>query len=266
MKLIVCVKQVVDPEEPPSSFGVDETTNLIKLPPGVPNVINPFDKNATEAALRLKDLFGGSVSILSLGTNIEPAVLREPIAMGADELIFVEDESFAQNDVWLTAFTLAKAIKKAGDFDLIFCGRQDSETDAGQVGSILAKILDLPCVTVAKNIELSEGKAVIERVTDDGHEVISTSIPAVITISNELGEPRYPTVKQTMRARKVKPTIWKGEDLDLPAEILGAPDQKIKLVKLFKPVLDVECQMIQGNTPEEMGANLATVLRESNLI
>lgn len=266
MKMIVCIKQVVDPEEPPSSFGVDEAAKKISLPPGVPNVVSPFDKQAAEAALRIKDAQGGTVTALSLGNNLEPSVLRDPLAMGADELILLDDEVFADGDAWSTAYGLAMGAKKIGDYDLIFCGRQDSETDAGQVGTCIAKILNIACVTVAKKIDVADGKATIERVTDEGHEVITVDLPVVVTVSNELGEARYPTVKQTMKARKIKPTVWRHADLNLTAEQVGATGSKVKLVKMFKPIRDIECEMIPGATPEEMGANLAVKLRETNLL
>ena len=266
MKMIVCVKQVVDPEEPPSSFGVDEASNKITLPPGVPHVVSPFDKQAVEAALPLKDAQGGNVTTLSVGHNLEPSVLRDSLSMGADELILLDDKAFSDGDAWSTAFALAMGIKKIGDYDLVFCGRQDSETDSGQVGTCIASILKIPCVTVAKKIDVADSKARIERVTDDGHEVLTLELPAVVTVSNELGEPRYPTVKQTMKARKVKPTLWGPNDIDVTPDQVGVAGRKVKLVKLFKPVRGVECEMIQGATPEEAGTNLALKLREANLL
>lgn len=266
MKLIVCIKQVVDPEEPPSSFGVDEAARKITLPAGVPNVVSPFDKQAAEAALRIKDAHDSTVTALSLGHNLEPSVLRDPLAMGADELVLLDDEAFSDGDAWSTAYGLAMGVKKLGDFDIIFCGRQDSETDAGQVGTCLARILNIPCVTVAKKIEVADGSAIIERVTDEGHEVLTVDLPAVVTVSNELGEPRYPTVKQTMKARKIKPTVWRQTDLELTADQVGVTGSKVKLVKMFKPVRDIECEMIPGDTPEEMGANLAVKLKEASLL
>ena len=266
MKLIVCVKQVIDPEEPPSSFGVDESARKISLPPGVPSVVSPFDRQAVEAALRIKDDNGGKVTALSLGHDLSLPVLRDPLAMGADELILMDDPVFEDNDAWSTAYGLAMGAKKIGDFDIIFCGRQDSENDAGQIGTCIGKILNIPCVTVAKKIDVKEGKATIERVTDDGHEVLTVDLPVVVTVSNELGEARFATVKQTMKARKIKPVVWRHSDLDLTAEQVGVGDRKVKLVKMFKPVRDIHCEMIQGATPEEMGANLAVKLRDANLL
>ncbi|MFH0727303.1 MAG: electron transfer flavoprotein subunit beta/FixA family protein [Pseudomonadota bacterium] len=266
MKIIVCVKQVVDPEEPPASFGVDEVANKITLPPGVPSVISPFDKQAVEAALRVRDETGGTVTAISLGDSLDRSVLRDPLAMGSDELVILEDEAFEDGDAWSTAYALAMGIKKIGDYGLIFCGRQESDWDDGQVGTYMASILDIPCITVAKKIDVIDGKVKVERVTSDGHEVVEASLPAVITVSNELGEPRYPTVKQTMQARKIKPVVWNRDDIGVLEDQVGAAGRRVKLLKLFKPIRDTQCEMIQGVSPEEAGANLAVKLREANLL
>jgi electron transfer flavoprotein beta subunit len=266
MKIIVCVKQVVDPEEPPGSFGVDGERKKITLPPGVPKVVSPFDRQAVEAALRIKDTHGGTVAALSVGHGLDLNVLRDPLSMGVDELFLLGDEAFEDGDAWSTGYSLAKAIHKIGQSDIIFCGRQDSENDAGQVGSVIAGILGIPCVTVARKIEVTGSKARIERVVDDGHEVISVDLPVLVTVSNELGEPRYPTVKQTMAARKVKPVIWGPADIDVLPDQIGFAGRKTKLVQLFKPIREVHCRMVTGNTPEEAGENLALALKSAKLL
>jgi electron transfer flavoprotein beta subunit len=266
MKMIVCVKQVIDPEEPPSSFGVDELAKRITLPPGVPSVISPFDKQAVEAALQVKDANGGTVTAISLGDKLDQDVLRDPLAMGADELVMLQDEAFADGDGWSTAYGLAMGIQKIGGFDLILCGRQDSDWDAGQVGTYLAEILGIPCITVAKKVEVIDGRLKVERVTAEGSEVIETTLPAVVTVSNELGLPRYPTVKQTMQAKRIKPKVWSREDIGAAAERVGASGRRVKLHDMRKPVRDTKCEMVRGATPEEAGANLAVKLREANLL
>ena len=150
MNMIVCAKQVIDPEAPPASFKVDSSTNKVVPPQGVPPVISTFDEQAVEAALRIKDTQGGKITVLSLGTNLLREVVKRPLAMGADELILLEDEAFAEGDSWATAFALATAIKKIGEYDIIFCGRQAADWDSGQVGSGIAEILGLPSITLAK--------------------------------------------------------------------------------------------------------------------
>jgi len=199
--MIVCCKQVVDPETPPTRFKIDESANKVVPPADIRSVINPFDEQAIEAALRIKDAQGGKVTSISLGTNLQRDVVKKPLAMGTDELVLLEDEAYGEGDSWSTAFALATAIKKIGEVDLIFCGRQASDWDAGQVGSAIAEILGIPSVTVAKKVEVTNGKARVERVTSDGYEIVEVPLPALITVSNELGEARYPTMKRIMSAK-----------------------------------------------------------------
>jgi len=266
MNMIVCVKQVIDPEAPPASFKVDPSANKVVPPPGVPPVISPFDEQAVEAALRIKDAQGGKITILSLGTNLLREVVKRPLAMGADELILLEDDAFADSDSWSTAYALAMAIKKVGEYDLIFCGRQAADWDAGQVGSGIAEILGLPSITVAQKIDIIDGKAKVERVTADGYEVIEVSLPALITVSNELGEPRYPKITGIMAAKKKEPIIWKSADIGVDVSQIGAAGRRTKLLKLFQPVREGKCEIIEGESPEEAAANLALKLREAKIL
>ncbi|MFC1916101.1 electron transfer flavoprotein subunit beta/FixA family protein [Chloroflexota bacterium] len=266
MNMIVCVKQVIDPEAPPASFKVDAASNKVVLPTGVSQVISPFDENAVEAALRIKDVHGGKITVISLGINLLREVVKKPLSMGADELILLEDEAFADSDSWSTAYTLAMAIKKIGDYDLIFCGRQAADWDAGQVGSGIAEMLGLPSVTVARKVDIAEGKARIERVTADGCEVAEVSLPALITVSNELGEARYPTIKGIMAAKGIEPIIWKPADIGVEPSKVGATGRHTKLLKLFQPVQEGKCELIEGEGPEEAGVNLALKLREAKIL
>lgn len=266
MNIIVCVKQVIDPEAPPSSFKVDSSSNKVVPPQGVPPVISPFDENAVEAALRIKDAQGGKITTVSLGTGLLREVVKKPLSMGADELILLEDEAFTDGDSWSTAYALAMAIKKIGEYDLILCGRQAADWDAGQIGSGIAEILGLPSVTVAKKIDITDGKARVERVTADGYEVVEVSLPALITVSNELGEARYPTIKGIMTAKKIEPIIWKPADIGIDSSQIGAAGRRSKLVKLFQPVREGKCEIVEGESLEEAGANLATKLRGAKVL
>jgi electron transfer flavoprotein beta subunit len=260
--MIVCCKQVIDPEAPPATFKVDTATNKVVPPQGVPPVISPFDEQAVEAALRIKDAKGGKITAISLGVNLLRDVVKKPLSMGADELILLEDAAFAEGDSWSTAYALAMAIKKIGKFDLIFCGRQASDWDAGQVGSAIAEILGLPSVTIAKKVEVADGKVKVERVTADGYEVVEVTLPALITVSNELGTARYPTIKGIMAAKRKEPTVWKPADIGLDPATIGAAGRRIKLVKLFQPVREGKCEVITADTPEEAAIKLAMRLRE----
>jgi len=266
MNVIVCVKQVIDPEAPPASFKVDPSINKVVPPPGVPPVISTFDEYAVEAALRIKDAQGGKVTAISLGNNLLRDVVKKPLSMGADELILLEDETFTEGDSWSTAYALAMAIKKIGDYDLILCGRQAADWDAGQTGSGIAEILGLPGVTVAKKIDIIDGKARVERVIADGYEVVEVSLPALITLSNEHAAPRYPTLKGIMAAAKKQPITWKPADIGVDPSQIGAAGRRTKMLKLFQPAREGKCEVIEGETPEEAAVNLALKLREAKIL
>ena len=162
--------------------------------------------------------------------------------MGADELVLLEDAAFEGGDSWSTANALATAIKKIGEYDLIFCGRQAADWDAGQVGAGIAEILGIPSVTLAKKAEVADGKAKVERVVTDGYQVIEVGLPALITVSNELGEARYATLKGIMAAAKKQPTIWTPADIGLEPSELGEAGRRSKLLKLFQPIREGKCE------------------------
>ncbi len=248
MNMIVCVKQVIDPEAPPASFKIDAATNKAVLP-GVPPVIDPYGEYAVEAALRIKDAKGGKVTAISLGTNLLREVVKKPLSMGADELILLEDPAFADGDSWSTAYALVMAIKKVGSYDLILCGREASDTNAGQVGPGMAELLGLPSITLARKIDIADGKARVERVTAEGYEVIEIPLPALITVSNEIGEPRYPTIKGIMAAKKKEPVVWKPADIGVQPAQIGAAGRRTKMLKLFQPVRERKVEIMKGETP-----------------
>lgn len=266
MNIIVCVKQVADPEAPPSRFKIDATANKVITPADIPPVLDPYSEYAVEAALKLKDTHGCTVTALSLGTGFLKDVIKKPLAMGADELFLLEDEAFTDGDSWTTAYALAAAIRKMGDYDLVLCGRQSADWDAGQVGSGIAEFLGLPVITLARRIDISNGIPSVERVTTDGYEVMETPLPAVITVSNEIGEPRYPTIRGIMAAKKKEPTVWKPADIGLETSQVGAAGCHCRLVSLFQPEREGSCRMIDSETPEEAAVKLAESLRQEKLL
>jgi electron transfer flavoprotein beta subunit len=266
MNIIVCVKQVNDPEAPPSAFKIDPATNKVMPPPGMPPVISTFDEYAVEAALRIKEKVGGKVTALSLGMNLQRDVVKKPLSMGADDLVLLEDPAFVDGDSWSTAYALAMAIKKIGQFDLILCGRQAADWDSGQVGSGIAEILGLPSVTIARKVEVEGNKAKVERVIPDGYELIEMILPGVITLSNEHATPRYPNVKGIMMAKRKEPIVWKPADIGADPSKLGANGRRSKLMKLFQPVRDTKCEIVTADTPEAAGAKLAQRLREAKVL
>ena len=261
MNIIVCVKQVPDPQMPMASFKIDPATNKLVPTPGIPPVINGYDEQAVEAALRLKEANGGKITALSLGKELVSDVIKKPLSMGADELILLQDDAFEDGDDYVTAHALAAAIKKIGEYDLIICGRQASDFDSGVVGAGIGEILGLPVITIARDIKMTDGVIRVERVVPDGYEVVEASPPVVVTVSNELGQPRYPTLRGIMAAGRKQPTVWSAQDLGL-----GTTASRMKLLKLYQPDKISQCEFIEGGSPAEAGVNLALKLREAKII
>ncbi|MBI4527102.1 MAG: electron transfer flavoprotein subunit beta/FixA family protein [Deltaproteobacteria bacterium] len=261
-KIIVCVKQVLDPETPLSAFKIDRDAKKAVFSPGADPVINGFDEVAVEAALRIKESAGASITVLSMGKTFVPDVIRKPLAMGADNLILLQDDAFERPDSYMVANVLAAAIRKIGGFDLILCGRQASDWDNAQVPLGLAELMNLPCITVAKKVDLVDGHVRVHRITADGYEIAEAPLPAVVTVSNELGEPRTPTIKGIMRAAGAKPTVW-GRD-ELGVDVAGL--SRIETADVFIPARERRCEFIEGEDEADAGRKLALKLREAKII
>ncbi len=266
MNIIVCVKEIPDPETPASAFAVDEVSKKAIPAKDNPPVMNPFDENAVEGALKLKDALEAKVILLCMGASTAEKVLKHGLAMGADEAFVLTDSAFDGSDSTSTAYALSQAVKQIGEYDLILCGRQAGDFDAGQVGCGLAEMLGLPSVTPVQKIEIEDSKAKVERVIPDGYETVEIPLPAVMAVSNEIGEPRYATLKGIMAAGKKKITAWGPQDISAEASKIGAAGARTKMLKLFIPVRDAECEIIEGENEEEAAINLALKMREVKLI
>lgn len=263
MRIIVCAKQVPDPQASSTGTTVDVQAKRVIPPHGTPPVISPYDECALEAALKIKDVHGGHVTVISVGKNLARPVFRKALASGADELMLLEDSVFERLDSYATASVLASAIRQIGSFDLILCGRQAADTDAGQVGSGLAQLLGIPCVTVACNIEICQGKVSVTRLVSDGYEVIEATLPALVTVSSEIGELRYPKLKDLQAAQKVPIVTRNAAQLGINVPSLT----RLNLVSLTPPHhRKVDCCIVTGDTPEIAGERLALTLREQNII
>ena len=259
VNIIVCVKQVMDPETPASAFRIDSDAKKVVPAPGIPPVVNGFDENAVEAALRIKDSVGGSITILSLGNNFVMDVMKKPLSMGADQMTLIQDEAVENLDAYATAYALSEAIKQAGEFDLILCGRQASDWDNAHVPLGIAEMLGLPCITLAQKVEVADSSLTVHRTLSDGYEVVEATLPAVVTVSNELGEPRYPTLRGIMSASRKTPTTMTAADLGLDATKLAA---RLELIELYVPVSDKQVEIIEGDDEADAGRKLALRLRE----
>jgi electron transfer flavoprotein beta subunit len=262
LHIIVCIKQVVDPEAPPSAFKIDPEAKRAIPAAGVPPVLNPYDENALEAGLRIKDLHQAKVTAISMGTKLAKAVLTKSLAAGADELVILEDEAFENLDSNATAYILATAIEKVGNYDLILTGRQASDTNAGQVGSGIAEIRGIPSVTEAKKVEITGGRLRVERVVPDGYEVVEAPLPALVTVSHELGQLRNVALRELIAAQKKQVTVWRCQDLGIES----SPMRRARMLELYIPRKEVRCQIVEGETDEEAAVNLALKLREGKIM
>ena len=186
--------------------------------------------------------------------------------MGADEGVLLTDTQFENLDWYQTSLVLSTAIKKLGDVEMVIAGRQAVDWDMGVTGAGIAEMLGWPALTIGKDVQVSDGKAVVERVLMDGFETVEASLPVVVTVSNELGEPRYPKLQQIMQAAKKQVNVWSAADIALDASQLGPDAKKLELERLYVPVSDTQVEIIEGDTPEEKAQNLAKKLAEAKLI
>lgn len=267
MHIVVCVKQVPDWDIPPSSFKVDEAAKKVTPPPGVAPVPSQFDTIGVEGAMRIKDQAPDTkITIMSMGPEGARDVIKHSLAMGTDEGVLLTDPLFENLDWYQIALVLSTAIKKLGDVNLVICGRQSCDWDMGVAGSGIAELLGWRPLTLGRDVQVRDGTVVVERMLMDGTETVEAPLPLVATVSNELGEPRYPKLQQIMQAARKQVTIWSAADLGLDASQLGPEARKLTLERLYIPVVEGKCEVMEGETPEEQAQNLARKLSEAKLI
>lgn len=267
MNIAVCVKQIPDPETPASQFAVDEAARRVIPAQGVAPVVNPYDPQATEAALRLRDAAGeGTITVISLGADSARDAIKHALAMGADEGVLLSDPAFANIDNFQTALALAKAIDKLDAIDLVLMGRAAADWDMGVAPIGVAELLGLPVVTIARAMSAEGSTLTVERVLDDGFQTVEVDLPAVVSISNEFGEPRYPQLRQIMLAAKKTVQVWSAEDLGLAPDETGEENRWLPLEALYVPVTESNVEIIEGDSPEEQARTLARKLRDARLI
>ncbi len=263
MKIIVCIKQVPDTE----SLGLvkinPETNTLIRNE--VPSIINPFDENALEEALRLKEKQGGKVTVISMGPPQAEEALRKSLAKGADEAILISDCAFAGSDTLATSYTLAATIKKIGEFDLILFGKQAIDGDTAQVGPGVAEWLNLPQITCVRKIDIIEGKVRAERILEDAFEIVETRLPAVLTVTKEINEPRYASMRGVLKAKKAEIALWKAADLGLDEKKVGLDGSPTQVIRIFTPLPRGKGEILEGSIPEQVEL-LVNKLREAKII
>ncbi|MBI4336134.1 MAG: electron transfer flavoprotein subunit beta/FixA family protein [Candidatus Omnitrophica bacterium] len=231
MNIIVCIKQVPNTAD----VRIDPKTNTL-IREGVESIINPFDTYAIEEAVRLKERFGGKITAISMGPPQAEAALREAVSVGCDEAVLVSDRAFAGSDTWATSYTLSQAIRKAGQFDVILCGKQASDGDTAQVGPGIATHLDIPQITYVKKIdEIRENKVRVERLVEEGYEVVESSLPCLLTVVKEINVPRLPSLKGKMKAKSAPVAKWTAKDLNCDPKKIGLDGSPTKVVRIFNP-------------------------------
>jgi len=263
--IAVLIKQVPNPDALGAVMRIDEAAMKATLPPGHPQVISPFDEQAIEAALRLRDQLGTAVKItaITLGPESARNAMKQALSLGVDDGVHIADPVLLDGDSHVIAHALAAAIRKFGSIDVVLAGRQAADFDAGIVGLGVAEILGLPSVSFACSVEALDGALRVERVLQDGFETVEVALPALVTISNELGEVRKPNLRETMRAARKPVVVWSATDLGLDASQMQPRNRR---VRLFIPQKQTQCEFIHGATPAEAGAALAQRLHDARIV
>ncbi|MBM4422267.1 MAG: electron transfer flavoprotein subunit beta/FixA family protein [Chloroflexi bacterium] len=264
MRIIVCIKQVFDPLTPVNALTIDSDRKKILGSAYTPPVINGYDEQALEAALRIKENWpGGECEIvaLSLGERFKLDVMKKALAVGADELVLVDDAAFDTADSVFIARALAAAIHRLGGADLVLCGRQASDWDNAQAPLLLGEMLGWPCLTLARRVEVRNGRVEVERVLSDGSQVMESNLPAVVTVTSELGELRFPPARARLQVARRRPKEMTLKELNVE---IGSPAAEVIDVSLLK--VERECQYIGGANGAEAGRRLAETLIDAGLI
>lgn len=260
MNIVVCLKQVPGTTD----VKIDPQTNTL-IRQGIKNVINPFDTYALEEGVRLKERFGGKVTVLSMGPPQAEEALREALSLGADEAILLSDKAFAGADTWATAYTLSAAIRKAGQIDIIICGRQTMDGDTGQVGPELSEMLQIPFVAYVSKIDDIAGSQMrVQRLIEEGHEIIESPVPAVISVTKEINVPRLPSLRGIIRVKKAVIPVWTVKELGVDPNMVGLAGSATKVIKIFFPQRVCKAEALNGD-PASQVERLVTRLREAGL-
>ncbi len=263
MNIIVLIKQVPDTTE----VKLDPRTgNLIRE--GIDSVMNPDDRHALEAGLRLKESGGGKVTVLSMGPPQAIDVISEALGMGADRGVLLTDRAFAGADTWATSHTLGKAVEKIGDYDLILCGRQAIDGDTAQIGPQVAEYLGIPQVTYVFGMEEVKGRSMtVRRRIEAGYERLRVSLPALFTVTAEANSPRDPVIGSLLAACGAKAPIqvWDAADLGMTTAQVGLEGSLTHVIRTFPPKSQRAGEILEGS-PAQAVEDLVGRLKERNLI
>jgi electron transfer flavoprotein beta subunit len=256
MNIIVCIKQVPDTAEVRIN---PETGTLIR--DGVPSIINPFDMHAIEAGLRLREKTGGNVTVLTMGPPQAESALREAISMGANDALLLSDRAFAGSDTWATSHILSKAISKLGA-DVIICGKQAIDGDTAQVGPEVAEFLNIPHISYVRGIDdITEKTIKVQRLMDEGYDVVESSLPVLLTVVKELNEPRLPSLKGKMAAKKAEIRKWGLADIGTEENDIGLKGSPTKVKNIFAPEARKDRKMLDGVPEDQVNALIEELRR-----
>jgi electron transfer flavoprotein beta subunit len=259
VNFVVCVKHVPETTE----VSVDpETKALVR--DGVKHVINPFDENAVEAALQLRDEHGGKVTVITMGPPQAEESLRHALAMGADEAILLTDPASRGSDTLATSYTLAQMVRKLDGFHMVLCGKQAIDGDTGQVGPGLAERLGVPQVTLAISLEIVDGTLRARRVLDDFFEVVEVRLPAVVTVVKQINEPRRPSMRNVLKAKRAEIATWSLADLEADASQTGFDGSPTQVIEVWPPQRRSGGKKLEGST-QEVVDELAAAIEQLNL-
>jgi electron transfer flavoprotein beta subunit len=262
MDIVVLVKQVPNTAE----VKIDPKTGTL-LREGVDSIINPDDMHALEAALQLKAKHGAKVTAISMGPPQANDALREALAMGVDEGILLTDRAFAGADTLATSYTLGKAVKKVGKYDLVLCGLQAIDGDTAQIGPQVAEFLDIPQVTRATKLDVRGNELHAERLVEDGTEVVKCPLPALVTVIKELNRPRYPRMQGILAAFGPDAHLkqWGPKDIGAEENRIGLKGSPTQVQKTFTPKFEKKTEKLTGD-PAAAAKTLAERLKERRLL
>jgi electron transfer flavoprotein beta subunit len=259
MHILVCVKQTPEGDK----VKVDSKTGCL-VREGVPCSINPFDEYAVEEAVKIKEnLDNVTVSALTMGPPQAESVLRDAVSRGCDTGYHLCDKSFAGSDTWATGYALSLAVKKIGSIGLIICGKQTNDSDTGHIGPQLATWLNCPNVAYVRKIsEITDKSLIVERMTEDGADILQMPIPCVISVLKEINTPRIASLKGRLKAKKAQFTLWTAASLGCDINKLGLEGSPTSVVRCFTPQPRKAGIVIEGETAKEKAKKLANVLKK----
>lgn len=265
MHIVACVKQTPKSD----NVRIDPATGCL-IRSGAESAMNPFDEYALEEAVMLKEQLGGKVSVITMGPPQAEAVLRDSIARGADKVYQLGDRAFAGSDTWSTSYALSKGIEKINAIehvDLILCGKQTNDSDTGHIGPQVSAWLNYPNVAFVKKVIKADDKSItVERLTEDGTEILELPYPCVLSVVKDINSPRVRSVKGRILAKRAEVTQWTADDVAADKSKLGMANCPTRVVKSFVPKREITATTVEGATSKEKAANLVALLKENNHI